>query len=70
MKSLGWTECDIVELEIENLDATALGIALNVSVRGTHLAGWARAGQSRVHANEQASGAGGTMAAAGGGACA
>src|SRR5689334_14372380 len=25
MKTLGWEECDIVELEIENLDATALG---------------------------------------------
>jgi DNA modification methylase len=37
MKSLGWTECDIVELEIENLDATALGIALN---RTAELATW------------------------------
>jgi ParB/Sulfiredoxin domain len=32
MRTLGWTECDIVELEIENLDATALGIALSLSV--------------------------------------
>jgi DNA modification methylase len=29
MKSLGWTECDIVELEIDDLQATALNIALN-----------------------------------------
>jgi DNA modification methylase len=29
MKALGWTECDVVELEIDDLQATALGIALN-----------------------------------------
>src|SRR6185369_2545828 len=29
MKALGWTECDIVELEIDDLQATALNIALN-----------------------------------------
>jgi DNA modification methylase len=31
MKALGWTECDIVELEIDDLQATALNIALNRS---------------------------------------
>jgi DNA modification methylase len=29
MRKLGWTECDVVELEIDDLTATALGIALN-----------------------------------------
>ena len=29
MKALGWTECDIVELELDDLQATALNIALN-----------------------------------------
>jgi DNA modification methylase len=29
MKRLGWTECDVVELEIDDLTATALGITLN-----------------------------------------
>jgi hypothetical protein len=28
-KKLGWTECDIVELDIDDLQATALGITLN-----------------------------------------
>ena len=37
MKSLGWTECDIVELDVSDLDATALGIALN---RSAELAEW------------------------------
>lgn len=37
MKKLGWTECDIVELEIDDLTATALGIALN---RTTESATW------------------------------
>ena len=37
MKKLGWTECDIVELEIDDLKATALGIALN---RTAELASW------------------------------
>jgi DNA modification methylase len=31
MKHLGWTECDVVEVELESIDATALGIALNRS---------------------------------------
>lgn len=37
MKSLGWTECDVVELDIDDLQATALGIALN---RTGELAEW------------------------------
>ena len=31
MKKLGWTECDIVELDIDDATATALGVALNRS---------------------------------------
>ena len=37
MKQLGWTECDVVELEVDDLKATALGIALN---RTAELAEW------------------------------
>ena len=37
MKKLGWTECEIVELEVDDLTATSLGIALN---RTAELAGW------------------------------
>ena len=37
MKQLGWAECDVVELPVANLDATALGIALN---RTAELASW------------------------------
>ncbi len=37
MKKLGWTECDIVEVDVDDLQATALGIALN---RSASLAGW------------------------------
>jgi len=37
MKQLGWTECDIVEIEIDEIGATALGIALN---RTAELAEW------------------------------
>ncbi len=37
MKKLGWTECDIVELDLDDLQATALGIALN---RTSELASW------------------------------
>ncbi len=29
MRSLGWTECDVVELDLDDTQATALGIALN-----------------------------------------
>ena len=37
MRKLGWTECDIVELDVDDLKATALGIALN---RTAELAEW------------------------------
>ncbi|MEZ6017536.1 MAG: DNA methyltransferase, partial [Planctomycetota bacterium] len=37
MKRLGWTEADVVELDLEAVDATALGIALN---RTGELAEW------------------------------
>jgi len=37
MRKLGWTECDVVELELDDLQATALGIALN---RTSELAAW------------------------------
>lgn len=37
MKALGWTACDIVELDLTDLQAAALGIALN---RTSELASW------------------------------
>jgi DNA modification methylase len=37
MRKLGWTECDVVELEVDPIEATALGIALN---RTAELAEW------------------------------
>src|SRR5262245_57691743 len=37
MKQLGWSECEIVELDLDDLQATALGIALN---RTAELAEW------------------------------
>jgi len=37
MKKLGWTECDVVELDIDDLTATGLGIALN---RSAETASW------------------------------
>jgi DNA modification methylase len=37
MRDLGWTECDICELDLTALEATALGIALN---RTAELAEW------------------------------
>jgi DNA modification methylase len=37
MRTLGWTECDVVELEVDDLTATSLGIALN---RSAELAAW------------------------------
>ncbi len=41
MKALGWTECDIVELDLDDTQATALGIALN---RTAELAEWDTSG--------------------------
>ncbi len=37
MRALGWTECDVVELDLDDLQATSLGIALN---RTSELAEW------------------------------
>lgn len=37
MKTLGWVECDVVELDLDDTQATALGIALN---RTGELASW------------------------------
>jgi len=37
MKQLGWEECDVVELDLDDLGATALGIALN---RTAETAAW------------------------------
>jgi DNA modification methylase len=37
MKKLGWTEADVIFLKVDNLEATALGIALN---RTAELASW------------------------------
>jgi DNA modification methylase len=37
MKKLGWTECDVVELDIDEITATALAIALN---RSAESAAW------------------------------
>jgi DNA modification methylase len=37
MQALGWTECDVVELDVDDTQATALGIALN---RTSELASW------------------------------
>ncbi len=37
MKKLDWTECDVVELDLDELTATALGVALN---RTAELAEW------------------------------
>lgn len=41
MRKLGWSECEIVELEIEGIEATALAIALN---RTAELAEWDEGG--------------------------
>ncbi len=37
MRDLGWDDCEVVELELDDLQATALGIALN---RTAELASW------------------------------
>jgi DNA modification methylase len=37
MLALGWTECDVVEVDVDEMTATALGIALN---RTAELADW------------------------------
>jgi DNA modification methylase len=45
MQALGWTEADVVELEVEGTDATALGIALN---RSASLAEWDDGALARI----------------------
>lgn len=45
MKALGWTECDVVELDISGTDATALGVALN---RTAELAAWDDGALARI----------------------
>ena len=45
MRELGWSECDIVELDVTGLDATALGIALN---RTAELAEWDNAALAKL----------------------
>jgi DNA modification methylase len=45
MSKLGWTECDVVELEVDDLQATALGIALN---RTAETAEWDEATLGRL----------------------
>ena len=37
MRSLGWTECDVVELDIDETQATALGIALKQNSRASRM---------------------------------
>ena len=44
-KNSGWTECDVVELDLDDLQATALGIALN---RTAELAEWDLTALSRL----------------------
>jgi DNA modification methylase len=45
MKALGWTEADIVEVDLDDTQATALAIALN---RTAELAGWDNASLARI----------------------
>jgi len=45
MRALGWTECDVVELPIEDVDAVALGLALN---RTSELASWHEEGLAKL----------------------
>jgi len=45
MRKLGWTECDAVILDLTDLEATALGIALN---RTAELAHWDEAGLAKM----------------------
>ncbi len=45
MRALGWTACDIVELDLDDTQAAALSIALN---RTAELAGWDDEGLARM----------------------
>ncbi|MCP3985472.1 MAG: DNA modification methylase, partial [bacterium] len=50
MKELGWSECDVVELDVDPMDATALAIALN---RTAELAEWDEGTLARLLAQLQ-----------------
>ena len=54
MKALGWAEADIVELDLDDLQATALGIALN---RTGELAEWDLPALSKILESLQTQGA-------------
>ncbi len=45
MKALGWAECDVVELDVDDTQAVALGIALN---RTSELASWDMPALSKI----------------------
>ena len=45
MQKLGWKECDVVELDVDDLQATALGISLN---RTGELASWDENALARI----------------------
>jgi len=45
MRKLNWTECDVVELDLSDLESTALGIALN---RTSELATWDQESLARL----------------------
>ena len=55
MKKLGWTEAEIIELDVDDLNATALGIALN---RSAELAEWNEETLAKLLSELQASDAG------------
>jgi DNA modification methylase len=50
MKALNWTECDVVELDLDDTQATALGIALN---RTAELAEWDEGALAQILASLQ-----------------
>jgi len=54
MRKLGWVECDVVQLDIDGLEATALGIALN---RTAETATWCDETLGRLLAELRAEGA-------------
>ena len=54
MRALGWTECDVVQLDCTALEATALGITLN---RSAELATWDDGTLGRLLAELRAEGA-------------
>jgi DNA modification methylase len=54
MKALGWTDAEVVEIDVDDLQATALGIALN---RSGELASWDEAVLGRLLTELRAAGA-------------